>query len=383
MKNSIYTLLLALTALFASSGAYGQGNDDIYFDGVEESKKKKEVIKEDPIVETDEYERAEDDYVDEDYEYEYTARVRRFHQPARGFSYYSNYYVDNYYYDPFMPGVNIYTVQPYYIHYNNGWGYPYCNSWGSNWGNSYGYGWSYYSGYSNFSYGYNPFAYGYNNYYGYGGYNQYWNGYNNGYWNGYQNGYWNGWYNQNHYHNNNNNNWFDNSAPNAGNFVTSRQPRSSDTELHRSRNTPVQGYDTHQRPNGVPNNTLTPDVKRTRDPNTTQPNNNVRPERNTIPPVRETDVRPDTRVRPTPNVRPNTNPPVIRETNPGRSGTLTPPNTIPERNRNNNNSLNNNSINNNSGGRNSGGFNSGSGSSGSPSRSTAPTSGSRSSGGRR
>ena len=94
MKKHIISLTILLTATFSWFTANSQNNDDIYFDGVEERKYlKDEYLNEEPVVKSNDYDKSEDKYVDEDYEYEYSARVRRFHNPARGFSYYSNYYV--------------------------------------------------------------------------------------------------------------------------------------------------------------------------------------------------------------------------------------------------------------------------------------------------
>jgi hypothetical protein len=360
MKKHFSIFLMTALAIFHCQGLSAQGNDDLYFDGVEKLKKQ-EIVVEEPELKQDSDLSAEDDYVDESYEHEYSARIRRFHQPARGFSYYSNYYTDNYWYDPFMPGMNIYVMQPYYMHNSWGWSYPY-SAWGNGF-NSWGYGWSSYGGFNNF-YNYNPWG----NYWGSPwGYSPYWSGYNYGYMNGWYN---NGW----HHQSNNLNGWFESAAPNAGNFVTNRYPRGSDTGIHRSRNTPVQGYDNQQRQFQNAPDRLNPDKGgRQRE---TNPNPNVRP--NIRPNIQEPqpNTRPD-RVSPQPSVRPQ-NPtvkPPVRETTPTR--------TVPERRRENssfdnnnfnnnfNNSFNNNSFNN-------GGFNN-QGRSVSPS----PSPSVRSSGGRR
>lgn len=117
-------------------------------------------------------------YNDDDYyNYEYSARLRRYYSPAIGYGYYDPFYTNSYWYDynPYNYGVSI------YLGYN--W-----------WAPSYGY--------------YDPFWYGpvyphhhfYGYYdswyspYGYYGYNNYWNGYNHGYYNGYWDGYYNGVY---------------------------------------------------------------------------------------------------------------------------------------------------------------------------------------------
>jgi hypothetical protein len=367
MKKHYSILMIILCAAFTVKNLSAQGNDDLYFDGVETAKKK-EIVVERPEINDEISE--EEDYVDENYEYEYSARIRRFHEPARGFSYYSNYYTDNYWYDPFMPGMNIYVIQPFYTQYSWGWGYPY-----SNWGyNSWGYGWSSFGGY----YGYNNFANNpwANNWGSPWGYNSYWSGYNNGYWNGWYN---NGWHNNGWRQQNNWNGWFESAAPNAGNFVTNRYARGSDAGVHRSRNTPVEGYDNQQRQIQNAPDRLNPDkVGRQREnntnpnirPNINEPQPNVRPDRVNPQP----NVRPD-RVNPQPNVRPQTNPnvhPPVRIDKPTREPN--PTRTLPERR--DNGGFNNNSFNNNS----NGGFNGSGRSMPSPS---APSPAIRSSGGRR
>jgi hypothetical protein len=354
MKTTSISLAFLFFSLFSGFGAFSQANDDIYFDGVEEKKFKQEnYLKEEIVTTTDEYDKSEDQYVDDDFDYQYSTRIRRFHAPARGFSYYSNYYVDNYWYDPFMAGVNIYTISPYYNRFSWGWGYPFANGYNPHFYS----GWNSWGSFNHWGYGFSPYG-GFNQFYG----NPYWSGYNMGYWNGLNNGYWNGWYGNGLFRNNNNNNWFENSAPNAANFVTNRSSRGSDAGLHRSRNTPVQGYDLQQRRNNnvIDNQSVYPDRSGRQ---IDQQNTNIRPNRAIDQPVREYNVRDR-----------SNNPPVIRESNPGRSGITTPPsnNNIDRGNRNN--SFNNNSFNNNSS---RGSFNSGSSGSGGSIRSNSSSSGGR------
>ncbi len=99
-------------------------------------------------------------------DYYYASRIRRFHNPYAGFSYYSPAYV-GYYYDPFYSGFSI------------GFGY----TWGM------GYGWnSFYGGY--YDPFWNPFWYpSYGSWY----YSPH-HAYNQGYWNGYYDGYYDRYY---------------------------------------------------------------------------------------------------------------------------------------------------------------------------------------------
>ena len=142
---------------------------------------------------------------DDNSDYSYSARVKRFHNPEQGAGYYDPVYTDPANYDTTAteeqagasssgePDVNIYL--------GSGWGS--CYSPYSSFGFSYGWGydpwyWGYY-GYP-YSYWYSPsfwwdpfyFGYYYPYYYPYYSYG-YWNGYWNGYWDGYY-GYPYGWY---------------------------------------------------------------------------------------------------------------------------------------------------------------------------------------------
>lgn len=144
-----------------------------------------------------------DDY----YDYEYAARLRRFHHPVGYYGYYDNYYTNSYWYNynPYCWGTSIYmgyswwgpTYYAYnyypstFWYWNSGWGWGCCNSYYNPWGYwndpwcSYGWGYPYGGypyGYS-YGWGYPYYGYGYNNPYGYGGYgyndNNYYNSYDN------------------------------------------------------------------------------------------------------------------------------------------------------------------------------------------------------------
>jgi len=122
-------------------------------------------------------------YYDDYYDYEYSARLRRFHDNYNGYNYYDDYYTNYYWYtyNPWDWGLSIYCGSP--------WWYP-----------SHYYFDPYYGGY------YSSWGFGHSNWgwYGYNGWgNPYWNGYNNGYWNGYNDGYMDGYYasNNGYYYN--------------------------------------------------------------------------------------------------------------------------------------------------------------------------------------
>lgn len=59
----------------------------------------------------------------DEYDYYYTSRIRRFHRPLYGFNYFDPYYTDLYYYDPFMP-MGSYTAMIYDRPYSySSWAY--------------------------------------------------------------------------------------------------------------------------------------------------------------------------------------------------------------------------------------------------------------------
>lgn len=195
MKKLVFLTLSALMLLNVNS--FAQEFDDVYFDPTGEdrfSEQAANVEAEPAIVEAAP---DEDDYVSDDidnYDYEYTSRIRRFNRPYTGFSYYGGCYVDRYYYDAYSPGTSIYIVNNRYNRWNR------FNSFG------------HYD-----PYGYNSFANPYNPY------NRWNNNYYNGYYNGYNNGYNNGWNNSYYYGNGfsngyGSNNYFAASTPNSENY---------------------------------------------------------------------------------------------------------------------------------------------------------------------
>ena len=128
------------------------------------------------------YDRGYDDdeyeYYD-DYDYYYTSRVRRFHRPYYGFSYFDPCYADLYYYDPFInPGVTV-LIYDGYSSWNSWRSWRRWNRWNS-W-NTFNYGWG--GGWNRWN---DPW-------YG-GGWNRWDNWYGNNYYiNNYYGGGWNNW----------------------------------------------------------------------------------------------------------------------------------------------------------------------------------------------
>lgn len=209
MKNlSIFSFLLLACSLVGTAQQY----DDVYYipsDQVESDFTTSDVTVDsegDTYITNNYYGDADNDsrFRDDDYEYYYSSRIRRFHrrnnrQWNRG--YYSNFYVDRYWYDqqdPFFWGNTIYYTPSYayQVNYNRcgpGWNNIFVANY-SPWHNravfrpnyytyySYGGGWgspsNNYIFYNNVNqyYGYNNGFYGSNYYAG----NGYYNGYNNG-----------------------------------------------------------------------------------------------------------------------------------------------------------------------------------------------------------
>lgn len=192
----------------------GYGNDPAYrYD--EKNNAYKNSYQDDNI-------RTANGYYDDDEDYYYTSRLRRYYTPNFGVNYYSYWFTPSFYFgwnnwntgffvsnnpwynDPWW-GWNrprrttVIIYDPWYDpfwSYNWGWNScSYFNVWNDPWGGFCGTpGW-----------GYNP--YGWNHWgsgwgWGWGGglYNNYWRGYNQGYWQGYRDGYWNGYNNHPYYH---------------------------------------------------------------------------------------------------------------------------------------------------------------------------------------
>ena len=199
-NNSLLWMLLACFTLAPSAPALAQ--DDLYYDPATDQQVSPNTDNGDTYEEgsnvTRRYNNDDDEYHDEDdYAYEYSSRIRRFHRPTRVIDYYDPYYVDLYNYDPyFLPGTTIYTYG-----YNDYWTWRRWQRWNrwNSW-NSFDYGWGcntyspwgWNSGFRGYNAWSNPSVF--NNYY----YDPYWT------WNGYNPYYSNGWANNNYYYNNGN-----------------------------------------------------------------------------------------------------------------------------------------------------------------------------------
>jgi len=165
MRNLILLSFVALLAV--SSTLTAQEYDDIYYNPSDEISAVSDVTYDDDYLgnSSSSTANADDDYyVDNDYQY--SSRIRRFHRSGNT-GYYSDYYVNSYYYNPYAPVTSIYVTPAYtyssFRRYNswNNWYNPYANP---------------FNPYNSWNTPYN--TWGRNN--GWNSWNS-WNGWNNGY----------------------------------------------------------------------------------------------------------------------------------------------------------------------------------------------------------
>lgn len=130
---------------------------------------------------------ASDEYYDEDFDYAYYARQRRYNGLGMG---YGLSYVDPFWYRPTFVYNDPFLYSPYGGYAYSGWYDPF---WGPSWYGpavslNIGWGWGGWGPYGRY-YGYRPYGYGYGNGF-YDGYyaGLYGGGYYGGYWNGYRGG---------------------------------------------------------------------------------------------------------------------------------------------------------------------------------------------------
>ncbi len=176
MKNykllTFFVGLLLVGSLSAQDDLYyNPAKDKVVFDDYKSSNKMTNKTNS-----NDSYNSREDNNYDEeeyayeeDYDYYYSSRIRRFQRPYYGFNFYDPVYVDMSYYDPFFSPFATSLIYDNAFSFNAGYGSRW-NRW-NNYGsyspfNSYGYG-----GYNSFAYdpwyrgnGYGSSYYGYNSY---------------------------------------------------------------------------------------------------------------------------------------------------------------------------------------------------------------------------
>lgn len=110
MKRHILILITTLFPIFLSAQF-----DYIYFNPTE-----------------DEYDYT-NTYQDENYDYYYTSRIRRFHRPIASFDYFNTYYYDFWHYDPFYFDFNYINNFWFRNHQLNYWIYDGFNPFWNNW----------------------------------------------------------------------------------------------------------------------------------------------------------------------------------------------------------------------------------------------------------
>ncbi|MEZ4948569.1 MAG: hypothetical protein R2784_04155 [Saprospiraceae bacterium] len=135
-KSSIYKIFI-LAIVFQTGNLMAQ-YDDLYYDpsidGNSYGYTEEKDYNSDDNSENNSYRETENrnnyDYDDDGYSYDdnydfyYTSRIRRFHRPYYGFNYFDPVYVDAYYYDPFIwrPGVTV-------MIYDDFWSYNSFRRW--------------------------------------------------------------------------------------------------------------------------------------------------------------------------------------------------------------------------------------------------------------
>ena len=144
--------------------------------------------------------RSSTGYSDSYYDYEYAARLRRFHSPTIGLGYYDDFYTNRYYYDntPAYYSASIYGGSTWYPYSGFSYGYNSLTGWGTSISIGFGWGWRYPSYYPYYSY-YNPFYSPFYNPYRYYGYSPFYSNYYHGYSHGYRDGFYDGFYGDGHY----------------------------------------------------------------------------------------------------------------------------------------------------------------------------------------
>ena len=214
MKKVNKSLIWAIVGLFAVAYTPAvNAQDDLYYDPATDAPAPNAnvytEVYDEPNNVTRRYDNDDEYYEEDDYAYEYSSRIRRFHRRSVAVDYYDPFFVDLYNYDPFFaPGASIYVYN-----YNDFWTWRRWNrmnrwnSWGNvGWGGGWGgwggnpYGWNSWGWNSCYAFNrpwHNPWVA--NNYF----YDPYWawNGYNPYFQN---NHFGNNWINNHYYYDNNN-----------------------------------------------------------------------------------------------------------------------------------------------------------------------------------
>ena len=107
MKNTLFSFVVLVSTMLWSAAAWSQ--DDVYYypstnnnpsTTQQQTDQSGNTYITNNYYDNDEYVNYEED----EYDYYYSSRIRRFHSPYAGFNYYGGYYTDRYWYgvqDPF------------------------------------------------------------------------------------------------------------------------------------------------------------------------------------------------------------------------------------------------------------------------------------------
>lgn len=121
MKAIYYLSALVILFSTACSSSYQMTgrNDDVYYSDSDKLYAKKQTQVKTISAKNQTYASSSYNYYD-DCNYCYTSRINRFNRPAGSVSYYSGYYTDSYWYDPYYSGssINSYSGNPTYYYYN-------------------------------------------------------------------------------------------------------------------------------------------------------------------------------------------------------------------------------------------------------------------------
>ena len=114
----ISSFLVALFTLSFATVSFAQYDDLYYNPSDDNATAASSYDYEEASDDYDEYDYDDSEYDDyeyyDDYDYQYTSRIRRFNRSYRGFDYYDPIYTDAYYYNrAYSPGVSIYVGSPF------------------------------------------------------------------------------------------------------------------------------------------------------------------------------------------------------------------------------------------------------------------------------
>jgi hypothetical protein len=144
MKTLLRNRIRMAIALILTTSFWGMAQfDDLYYDPDRNVGQETYTYSESNFNTSNQFDDQFYDFED-DYDFYYSSRIRRFHNVRSGFGFYDPYFVDMFYYDPFAfrPGVTIYIGNGWNRPWgwNRGWGWN--AGWNNPWGWNRGWGWN-------------------------------------------------------------------------------------------------------------------------------------------------------------------------------------------------------------------------------------------------